>query len=186
MLRVRAGAAADWRLPGPDAVRADAERRARTRALALMRQALEDLPLGPGRRLARPAIDSALQRARVRSSEYQSNGGVMLDLELGFDDLPEPGEGAAPARSVPDGASPVPLALAVSSMPLEVRPTLLLRKEEWTGTARYRLGDPPPSVDAIRVRLDRAGRLLLSGAPSDASARAEAGLIIYVHTIAKK
>ena len=50
-----------------------------------------------------------------------------------------------------------PLTIAVTSMPLEALPTLLLRKQELTTTAVYRLGDPPKGVTAVRAPA-RSGR----------------------------
>jgi hypothetical protein len=177
VVRVRAGAAADMRMPGPDAARADAQRRARSRAQAQLRAALEDLPLGPGHKLSKATLEAAVGRARQVSVEFQSNGGVLLALELPFVDLDPP----APAATAAPGE---PLTIAVASMPLEAVTTLLLRKQELTTTAIYRLGDPPKGVTAVRGRRDRAGRLLLPAATD--SPPVHRPVLIYVRSVTRK
>jgi hypothetical protein len=177
LLRVKAGAAADMRMPGPDAARADAQRRARTRAEAMLRDALSALPLGPGRKLSKAALDAAVGRARLAWVDFQSNGGVMLALELPFADI----DPAAPGKPVPPGE---PLTIAVPSMPLEAMPTLLLRKQEVSTTATYRIGDPPKGVTAVRGRRDKAGRVLIPAAT--AAPPASAPVLIYVRSVTRR
>ncbi len=174
LVRVRAGAAADLRMPGPDAARADAQRRARNRAQELLREVLADLPLGPGRKLSKAAVEAAVGRARMPPVDYQSNGGVLLALELGFADLDPPRRW--------DKEPPPGLSVAVTSMPLEARATLLFRKEELTTTALYRLDDPPK--DVVRVRRDRSGRLVLPAGTLPPPPQSP--VVIYLRTIARR
>jgi hypothetical protein len=183
LLRARAGAAADPRLPGPDATRADAQRRARERALKILRAALDDLPLGGSRRLNKAAIDGALERVRVLSADYQSNGGVVLELGVAFADL-EPGK--RPPKPPESGTEDSQLTLSVSSMPLEAMPTVLLGKEEVSRAAVYRLGEPPKSAGSLRARRDKAGRLVLPAGKSEQETRAAKGLIIYLRSVARR
>jgi hypothetical protein len=182
LLKARAGAAADPRLPGPDAARADAQRRARTRALKILRDALEDLPLGGGRKLGKTAIDDALGRVRVVSAEYQSNGGVVLELGVSFTDLDAGGRATAAGPPSEDGG----LTLSVSSMPLEAMPTVLVGKEQLSSAAVYRLGEPPRSADSLRARRDKSGRLVLPAGKTELEARAAKGLIIYLRSVARR
>jgi hypothetical protein len=183
LVRVKAGAAADLRMPGPDSARADAHRRATQRARALLSEALADLPLGPGRKLSKATIETAIDRARTGPVEHQSNGGVLLELELGFSDL-GPAPAGAPKTAPRAGEEPASgLTIAVSNMPLEAMPTLLLRKQEVTVTAVYRVGEPPKSAGAVRGRRDRAGRLLL---PASAPSPSDQPVVIYVRSIARR
>jgi hypothetical protein len=188
LVRARAGAAADLRMPGPDSARADAQRRARNRGLALLRTALADLPLGPGRKPSKTAIEAALTRVKTPTVDYQSNGGVLLEVQVGFGDLDAPAAKPAPRGEKPPAEPAEPaepgLTIAVPSMPLEAMPTLLLRKQDLPVTAVYRVGDPPRGVTAVRARRDKAGRLLLPAAT--ASPRPRTPVLIYVRTIAKR
>ncbi len=180
LLKARAGAAADMRLPGPDATRADAQRRARVAAVKILRGALDDLPLGGGRRLNRTAIDGALERARVLTADYQSNGGVVLELGVAFADL-DPG-----SRGRTGEAGEGSLTLAVPSMPLEALPTVVVGKQEVSTAAVYRLGDPPKDAGSIRAKRDKAGRLVVTPGKAEVDARAAKGLVIYVRSVARK
>jgi hypothetical protein len=173
LVLARAGAAADIRLPGPEAVRAAAERQARKRATEILRRSLKDLPLGRGRKPSEKAVEAGLAHARPVRTEYQSNGGVLLTLGVAFADLAE----RKPARPAPVG-KPAPadhddapaLALAVDTMPFEAAPTLLFgRKELTAGAAAYRLGEPPAGTRAVPVKRDKDGRLVVppAGSPGD-------------------
>jgi hypothetical protein len=185
LVRARAGAAADLRMPGPDPARADAHRRARDRGLALLRASLADLPLGPGRKPSKTAIEAALTRATTPTVDFQSNGGVLLEVQVGFGDLDAPAlNPTAPADRPPPEASGPALTIAVPSMPLEATPILILRKEDVPVTALYRVGEPPRGVAAVRAKRDRSGRLLLPAAT--ASIRPRTPVLIYVRTIAKR
>jgi hypothetical protein len=195
LLRVRAGAAPDLRMPGPDAARADAQRRATDRARGMLKEALGDLPLGSGRKLSRSTIEAAVGRSRTLSVDYQSNGGVLLEIELAFADLDPPKPGARPPAGSDkdkdkdkDKKKPEELdgglVLAVASMPLEARVTLLFRKEELTTGALYRLGEPPKASSAVRARRDRSGRLILPAGTLPPSPQSP--VIIYVRSLAKR
>jgi hypothetical protein len=181
VLKARAGAAADMRLPGPDATRADAQRRARAAALKILRASLDDLPLGGGRRLNKAAIEAAMERARVLTADYQSNGGVLLELGIAFSDL-EPGRGKKPAEPAEAEA----LTLAVPSMPLEALPTVVLGKEELSTAAVYRLGEPPKDAGSLKAKRDKAGRLVVSPGKTEGPPRGATTLVIYVRSVARK
>ena len=79
-----AGAAADMRMPSPDAARPGAERRARAAAIEKLRVALRALPLRGNERLSEKQVEAALGRASTTRSEYQSNGGVVLGVGVKF------------------------------------------------------------------------------------------------------
>lgn len=146
-----AGAAADLRLPGPDAVRAMAEKQARARAAAKLKSALERLPLGPGRTPSKSQIEAALGRATPSRIEYQSNGGVLLSLAVRFADL------AAAAGEHGDD-----LTLAVTSTALEAVPTVVMGgREVAVSHAVYRFGDAPAA--AVPGRRDAQGRITAEG-----------------------
>jgi hypothetical protein len=79
--------------------------------------------------------------------EYQSNGGVVLWLQVRFNEL--------------GGAARAPVAfLSVAAMPLELAPLAVVGgKEMVVRQVRYRQGPAP--ADAIGVRRDDQGRLVL-------------------------
>lgn len=175
-----AGSAADFRLPTPDMARPGAERRARAVALAKLRAALEDLPLGGGRKLEAPALEATLGRARPAEVEYQSNGGVTLRMMVAFVDLT--------IRSEISDAGSAPVAtLAVSAMPLEISPALSAGGQIVSlGFATYRVGAPPRDTAVLRARRDREGHLVLEESAPDAVQRlAGAPALIYVRKIQK-
>jgi hypothetical protein len=87
---VSAAAAANLRLPGPDAARPAAQRAAEKRAAERLTEALEALPLSAGRKPTAAAVKFAVGRAKVKDVDYQSNGGVLLSLEASFADLGRP------------------------------------------------------------------------------------------------
>jgi hypothetical protein len=97
----RAGAAADLRLPGPDAARPAARRAAEQQAVVRLTQALEALPLAGTRHLSPQVIAAVVGRAKARDIDYQSNGGVMLSLGVDFADLATETEKSAPAAPAP-------------------------------------------------------------------------------------
>ena len=86
-LTAQAGSAAEMRMPGPNAARPGAERRARAAAEAKLLAALRELGLDKPSR-------TALDHAAVSRIEYQSNGGVVLWLSVRFADL-------VPAKTAP-------------------------------------------------------------------------------------
>jgi len=165
------GAAADLRMPSADLARPGAERRARTAALARLDKALAELPLGEGRKLAREDVQRAIARARTVGVEYQSNGGAVVRLQVGFGDW----LAAAPA----DGP-----ALAVAEMRLAAAPKLKVGKQEITvGTARYRLGHAPADTAAIAAKVDRHGPLAVVNATDSTEKLAGAAIVIYVRKV---
>jgi hypothetical protein len=205
---VHAGAAADLRLPGPDAARPAARRAAEKRAAQQLRLALEALPVGGGHHLPDAAITAALGKARARDVDYESNGGVTLALAVDFADLGTLGDlgekprkdagpalerapSAAKARAVEPASAAgeeVPaLLLSVPSMPLELAPRLLVAgKERTLGSAVYRLGEAPKARKAHTAKRDKSGRLVVT-LPEPEATRAEGGqAIIYVRSVLKK
>ncbi len=161
-----AGAAADLRMPSPDAARPGAERRAKSAALVRLRAALDDLVVSPGEKLDARAIDNALEHAQIARREYQSNGGVVLWLAVSFGDL------APASKPAP------PLVLSVASAPLQLSPHLSAAgRQVRAASATYRPGKP--EHDAVRVQCDKKGRLVL---PKEALLDSFAGapVVIYV------
>ncbi len=173
----QAGAAADLRMPSADLARPGAERRARAAALEKLRTALGTLPLGGERTLPPEAVERALGRARTTSVDYQSNGGVMLRLEVRFSDwLPAPAEAAA--------APPAATAISVPTAHLAASPVAKIGKQEVVvGAATYRLGSPPSATRAIAAKADRAGRLSMAGDAKLAEKLAGAVVVIYVERV---
>jgi hypothetical protein len=180
-ISARGGSAPDLRLPTAEMARPGAERRARGRAQTSLRDALDDMPLGPHDKLSSADIDAALARAHQESIEYQSNGGVLLRLGLSFAEL-------APTKETPAKPAPVPQAkvpehaLSVATMPFELAPRLRAgEREQSVAWAVYRMGAPPADVKAIAVRRDGAGRLVLPKGEGKAFQKlAGAPVVIYV------
>jgi hypothetical protein len=141
-LTAQGGAAADLRMPSPNAARPGAERRARAAALAKLRAALHEL-------LPAASFDEkqAAPQTSVARIEYQSNGGVVLWLELRLADVV-----AAP---------PATIALRASSMPFALAPAVAADGKTVTlGLATYRPAAQAPK-DAVAVRAEKGGRLAL-------------------------
>jgi hypothetical protein len=161
-ITAQAGAAADIRMPGPNAARPGAERRARAAAEAKLQAALRELGLG-----MKAKDKSALNHAAVSRIEYQSNGGVVLWLSLQFSDL-------VPAKAAPR-------ALKVASMPFEFAPTLVVGgKEVRVAIATYRPASDCPK-DAAKVRRDEKGRLVLPAATAEPiDSLAGSAVVIYL------
>lgn len=187
-----AGAAPDHRTPSAEVARAGAERRARASARARIGEALRKLPLGGGRKLDDMAVGRALERARVATLEYQSNGGVMLTMEVAF------GAWGAPASAVakgsgPDGGGaedettpphgPAPTALSLSEGRLGAAPVVVIGgREVEPSAARYATGAPPPGTPRpVKAKLDKQGRLIIEG--SAAGEFAARPLLIYVQKV---
>jgi hypothetical protein len=158
-------------MPSADLARPGAERRARAGALGRLEKALAELPLGEGRKLSREEVQRAVGRARTVGVEYQSNGGAVVRLQVGFGDwLP-----AAPA------AGP---ALAVGEMQLAAAPKVKVGKQDVTvGTARYRVGHAPADAAAVAVKVDRQGQLVSAGPASSTEKLAGAAIVIYVRKV---
>ena len=161
-LTAQAGAAADIRMPNPNAARPGAERRAKAAAEAKLGAALRQLGLG------KPAdAKGGVAAAKVSRTEYQSNGGVVLWLRLRFADLVATKSGGRP--------------LCVKSMPLTLSPVLVGGgKSAPVAYATYRQGVRCPK-DAIGVERDARGRLVLPAHEAkEVESLAGAAVVIYL------
>ena len=189
-ITAKGGAAADLRMPTADIARPGAERRARAAALVKLKASLQALPLHPGAKLSAAELEAALGRAHPASVDYQSNGGVLLTMSLAFGDIvppkekappPSPDAGVEPARKAPEQA------LAVASMPFALAPRVVAgEREAALSWAVYRTGAPPAGVDAIAVKADAKGRLVLPRGEAKALQKlAGAPVVIYVQKAPK-
>jgi hypothetical protein len=159
VITAQTGSAADIRMPGPNAARPGAERRASAAAEAKLLAALRELGLD---KLAKDK--SATDHATVSRVEYQSNGGVVLWLSVHFSDL-------VPAKAAPR-------ALKIATMPFEIAPMLVAGgKEARVASATYRPASACPK-DAIPVRRDDKGRLVL---PASETIDSLAGLAVVIY-----
>jgi hypothetical protein len=170
-LSASGGAAADLRMPSVDLARPGAERRARAAATAKLRIALGALPAGGGHKLDPDRIDRALNRARAADVQYQSNGGAVIRMEVGFADwLEDPG---APST-----------ALAVREAHLVATPKAVVGGQEISlGAATYRVGSPPVEAGVHAARVDHSGRLVLDGGADLAAKLARGVAVIYVQKV---
>ena len=170
-LSAAGGAAADLRMPSVDLARPGAERRARAAATAKLRVALGALPAGGGHKLDPDRIDRALNKARTTDVQYQSNGGAVIRMEVGFADwLEDPG---AP-----------PMTLAVREAHLAAAPRAVVGAREIAlGAATYRVGPPPADAGARAARVDHSGRLLIDGGADLAAKLAHGAALIYVQKV---
>jgi hypothetical protein len=170
-LSASGGAAADLRMPSVDLARPGAERRARAAATAKLRIALGALPAGGGHKLDPDRIDRALNRARSVDVQYQSNGGAVIRMEVGFADwLEDPG---APT-----------MALTVREAHLAAAPRAVVGDREISlGAATYRAGLPPTEAGARAARIDHAGRLVIEGGADLAAKLARGVALIYVQKV---
>jgi hypothetical protein len=179
-LTAQGGAAADLRMPSADFARPGAERRARAAALARLKTALTSLPLGSDRTLPSDAVTRALERARVASVDYQSNGGVLLRLEVKFTDWIVPSPATADQAREPGPVLTVPTARLAAAPLLKID-----RRELALGAATYRTGSPPAGMATIAARADRTGRLVVSGDPANSQKLAGAAVVIYVEKVTR-
>ena len=165
------GAAADLRMPSVDLARPGAERRARAAVTAKLRSALGALPAGGGRKLDPDRIDRALNRARTTDVQYQSNGGAVIRMEVGFADwLEDPG---APTTT-----------LAVHEAHLIAAPRAVVGGQEISlGAATYRVGPAPADAGARAARIDHSGRLVIEGGADLAAKLAHGVALIYVRKV---
>ena len=149
-------------MPNANAARPGAERRARAAALEKLRAAAGELLRG--RKLDEAA---GLGRAIVSRTEYQSNGGVVLWLALRFSDL------------VP--APPAAVSLRVATMPFALAPVVASAGKSATlGFATFRPASEAPK-DAVAVRRDGEGRLIVSGGDAKlVDSLAGAAVVIYL------
>jgi hypothetical protein len=161
-ITAQAGSAADIRMPGPNAARPGAERRARAAAEDKLRAALR--ALGVGNTSDAP---SAVARATTSRIEYQSDGGVVLWLALRFLDV-------VPAKEAT-------VTFKVASAALEFAPTIAGGgKEIRVGFASYRPASSAPQ-DALPVRRDDNGRLILPPARASlVESLAGTAVVIYL------
>jgi hypothetical protein len=183
-ITARGGAAADLRMPTAEIARPGAERRAKAAALAKLRAALQSLPLHPGGKLSPAELEAALGRAHPESVDYQSNGGVLLNMSVAFGDIVPPREkekphadaGAESTRKAPEQA------LSVASMPFALAPRVVAGEREASlSWAVYRTGAPPAGVEAIAVKPDAKGRLVLPRTEAKALQKlAGSPVVIYV------
>ena len=163
-LTAQAGAAADLRMPGPEAARPGAERRARAAAEVKLQAALQALRLEGGVK-----SKSAPERATVSRIEYQSNGGVVLWLTLPFSEV------------FPAKAAQRPL--KVATMPFEIAPVVVAEgKEVRVARATYLPCSASTACpkDAIAVRRDDKGRLVL-GTPASTPIDSLAGSAVVIY-----
>ena len=176
-----AGAAADMRMPSPDAARPGAERRARAAAIEKLRAALLALPVRGNERLGEKQVEAALGHASTTRVEYQSNGGVVLWVGVRFEDLT--GSASTTTTTTSTTTTTVPAVLAVEAMPLQLAPSLRVDgKEIVVGRIRYRQGPPP--AGAITVRRDDKGRLVLpKGSEAILDHLASAPVVIYLQKV---
>jgi hypothetical protein len=173
-LAATGAAAADLRMPSAELARPGSLRRARAAALAKLRAALVDLPLGGGRTLPAAQVERALEKARTGAIAYQSNGGALVEVTLRFADWLEGGAAEEPPAAV----------LSVPAMHLAAAPLVKLgAREAAVGAARYRLGAPPDSAHALPARVDKSGRLALDAAPDLARKLAPGVVVIYVQKV---
>jgi hypothetical protein len=170
-LSAAGGAAADLRMPSVDLARPGAERRARAAATAKLRNALGALPAGGGHKLDPDRIDRALNRARTADVQYQSNGGAVVRMEVGFADWLE--DPTAPTTT-----------LAVREAHLIATPGAVVGGQEISlGAATYRVGSPPADAGARAVRVDHSGRLVVDGGVDLAAKLARGVAVIYVQKV---
>ena len=170
-LAATGGAAADLRMPSVDLARPGAERRARAAAIAKLRAALAVLPAGGGRKLDPDRVDRALGRARATDTQYQSNGGAVVRMEVGFADWLED-----PAAA--------PTTLSVREAHLAASPRAIVGGQEIAlGAATYRNGAPPADAGARPARVDHSGRLAIEGGAELAAKLARGPAVIYVQKV---
>jgi hypothetical protein len=170
-LSASGGAAADLRMPSVDLARPGAERRARAAATAKLRNALGALPAGGGHKLDPDRIDRALNRARTVDVQYQSNGGAVVRMEVGFTDWLE--DPTAPTTT-----------LTVRDAHLFAAPRAVVGGQEISlGAATYRVGSPPADAGAHAARVDHSGRLVLEGGAELAAKLARGVALIYVQKV---
>jgi hypothetical protein len=170
-LAASGGAAADLHMPSVDLARLGAERRARAAALGKLRVALAALPAGGGRKLDPDRVDRALGHARTTDTQYQSNGGAVVRMEVGFADWLED-----PAAA--------PTTLSVREAHLGASPRAVVGGQEIAlGAATYRMGAPPTDAGARSARVDHAGRLIVEGSAELAARLAHGPALIYVQKV---
>jgi hypothetical protein len=175
-LAASAGAAADLRMPSVDLSRPGAQRRAQAAAVAKLRAALASLPLGSGNKLTNPEIERALGRARPVDVQYQSNGGAIVRVEIRFGDWLE----TPNAQSNPQSKNES-FAVAVPSIHLGAAPTARIGKRDVrVGAAVYRITGGKVDKNVADAKVDKDGRLVLSGDAQLPDKLARGQVMIYV------
>ncbi len=184
-LAATGGAAGDLRMPSVELARPGAERRARAAAEAKLRAALLALPLGGGQTLKGAEIDRALARARATDTQYQSNGGAVVRLQVRFGDWLDPKPPSAEAKGQGEGAAPV-ATLTVHTMRLAAAPTAKIGgRDVRLGAATYRLGPAPADASALAAKAEHGDRLVLTAGVDLAARLARGVVLIYVQKVAK-
>jgi hypothetical protein len=160
-------------MPSVDLSRPGAQRRAQAAAVAKLRAALVSLPLGSGNKLTNPEIERALGRARPVDVQYQSNGGAVVRVEIRFGDwLETPNLPSNPK----DG-----FAVAVPSIHLGAAPTARIGKRDVrVGAAVYRITGGKVDKSVADAKVDKDGRLVLSGDAQLPDKLARGQVMIYV------
>jgi hypothetical protein len=175
-LAASAGAAADLRMPSVDLSRPGAQRRAQAAAVAKLRAALVSLPLGSGNKLTNPEIERALGRARAVDVQYQSNGGAVVRVEIRFGDWLETPNAQASAQSKNES-----FAVAVPAIHLGAAPTARIGKRDVrVGAAVYRITGGKVDKNVTDAKVDKDGRLVLSGDAQLPDKLARGQVLIYV------
>ena len=175
-LAASAGAAADLRMPSVDLSRPGAQRRAQAAAVAKLRAALVSLPLGSGNKLTNPEIERALGRARAIDVQYQSNGGAVVRVEIRFGDWLEAPNAQVSAQSKNDS-----FAIAVPAIHLGAAPTARIGKRDVrVGAAVYRITGGKVDKNVADAKVDKDGRLVLSGDAQLPDKLARGQVLIYV------
>jgi hypothetical protein len=162
LITAQAGASADIRMPGPNAARPGAQRRARAAAEEKLRAACKTI--GQGRSLD---DKGAIALATLSRIEYQSDGGVVLWLSIRFADL--------------IAAKPTPIAFKIASMPFELSPSVEASgRQAQVGLATYRPFATCPK-DAIPVRRNAKGHLELPASQAKVvESLADSAVVIYL------
>jgi hypothetical protein len=165
----RGAAAADIRMPGPNASRARSERQAIAAADAKLRSALDSLAGRSGETLSIKGITTFMERAETDRIEFQSNGGVVLWRAIRF------------LRASEDKKTNLPLVpVSVRSMPFRVAPAIQsAHRHVAPAFAIYR--HAPAPVHALAARWDARTGLILDASVSDRIDKlATAGIEIFI------
>ena len=184
-IAVTAGAAADLRMPSADIARPGAERRARATARTRIAEALRGLPLGGGRRLDEAAVARAIARARVTSTEYQSNGGAVIRMEVAIGDWAEVTTPAVlPAAADAATSEAAPVALWLPEGRFAAAPLVVVGgREVVLGSAKYTTAAGlPTGARPLPVHADKQGRLVVDegGTPRELAGKPA---VVYVQKV---
>ena len=165
----RAGAAADIRMPSPNAARPGAERRAQSAADEGLRDALRALMKKDGESLGTSAVDAALAKAVTSRVEYQSNGGVFLWRQVSFADFSDGKAGSTPVVTLSVPAMPARIIPMVRIGDLKVFPAYIVMRKG------------SPGKDALVAKWEKKTSIL-SIAGQDAALRDKlAGAVVAIY-----